>query len=65
MNYNPEEWAADGKIIEHSEVDGHGSQWGNKYLALTAEQLEALKQGKVIETEINGEYGIFICVQPS
>lgn len=46
------------EVIERSEMCAKGSIFGNFYLQLTEENIEALRAGKVLFTR--DEYGIFV-----
>lgn len=49
------------EVIEPETMCYRGSIFGNEYFKITAEQLEALKQGKVLFSL--GEYGSFIALE--
>ena len=46
-------------VIEPSEMRDYASPWGNSYLLITEEDIQALRSGKVLHHD-DGEYGTFI-----
>lgn len=63
--FNPEEkpgWFDERfETIDRGEICGRQSIFGNQFISVTREQLDALKLGKVLY--IGGEYGIFIALE--
>ena len=47
------------QMVDANKVDALSSPWGNSYCYITEEQLEELKNGKIIYFN-DGEYGNFI-----
>ena len=47
--------------IESNQICRHGSVFGNNYFYITEEQIEALREGKVLYYP--GEYGTFIALK--
>lgn len=48
-------------VFDTDKVDSpFGKRYGSEKLMLTSEQLEAMQQGKLVVTDILGEYVLFI-----
>lgn len=44
-------------------ADKYRSCWGNSYLIITREDIEALLDGKILASDVNDEYGLFISME--
>lgn len=45
------------------EANMHASCYGNTYFIITREEIEALLAGKILASNVSGEYGAFISLE--
>ena len=50
-------------IIPAEDIEKNESRWGNEYASISEEDIDALRNGKVIYMFVAGEYGVFIALR--